>query len=574
MRRRARLPVEGILVRGLSWLRTFTKRHALWAGLLAALIPLSILVVVQYRWLRRLEATSTVAHRAALQSCIEEFVAEVERRYGSAAERALDVPSAIFRGDRLDRAAEFFARVDHEGVKTFFVLRFDGEDERGTLMFFDGARTRMVVPETSAQSRAALLASSHWRLFNSKAIPLDAVEIAADEREADNRMLVAPVTDLASQVVGVAGMILDEGYFRQTLAPQVLERCLAKYFTSGDRDRLALSILDGQGGLVYAVGRHRVLTDEVAMPMSLLFKDYRITGGSPERTPEQWSRAGFALNVGLLGVLALVILAGVAVALHTAARAMVLSEMKADFVSNVSHELRTPLASIRVFGELLRLGRVVDPDKVREYGAYIENESRRLTQLINNILDFSRIESGRKSYRLEEVRLDLLAPQIAGSYEVPARQRGVTLRADIRSVPPVLGDADALAQALHNLLDNAVKYSAEGRSVVLTTEAGGGQVRVSVRDEGPGIAKEEQSKIFERFHRVGTGLVHEVRGSGLGLAIVKHVMDAHGGRASVESEPGRGSCFTLSIPAAPATRDGQHASEAEEGVLTPQEERA
>jgi signal transduction histidine kinase len=224
--------------------------------------------------------------------------------------------------------------------------------------------------------------------------------------------------------------------------------------------------------------------------------------------------------------------------------------MKSDFVSNVSHELRTPVASIRVFGELLRLGRAQDPEKVREYGAHIEDESRRLTRLIDNILDFSRIESGRKEYHFAEGDVRELVQAVVRTFEVRLAAEGFRIVIDERDgrLPPLWMDSDALSQAFQNLLDNAVKYSGTSREIVVTLSADNGDVVIAVRDHGIGIARDEQRKIFERFHRVGTDLVHDVKGSGLGLSIVHHIVAAHGGSVAVQSEPGHGSTFTMRLP--------------------------
>ena len=273
-------------------------------------------------------------------------------------------------------------------------------------------------------------------------------------------------------------------------------------------------------------------------------------------TPEHWAHWKFNYSLGLPVLITAVLLGGNVLALGTASGEMRLSQRKADFVSNVSHELRTPLASIRVFGEFMKLGRVRDDAKIREYGEHIETESRRLTQLINNILDFSKIESGRKTYNFERAQLEEVIAETLKTCEIRLRQCGYRLvfQASTRQLPPAVFDRDAIAQALMNLLDNAVKYSehAEKKEVVVRVSERGRSIAISVTDHGIGIPPEEQKKIFEKFYRVSTGLVHDVKGSGLGLSLVKHIAEAHRGTVSVESEPGRGSTFTISLPAAEA----------------------
>jgi two-component system phosphate regulon sensor histidine kinase PhoR len=292
-------------------------------------------------------------------------------------------------------------------------------------------------------------------------------------------------------------------------------------------------------------------TIEVSRPLAFLFSDWKLMLGSRHTTAEEWAQSNFVLNLSLSGLLAVVLLGGVVLALRTASREMRLSQMKADFVSNVSHELRTPIASIRVFGEFLRLGRVRSDEKVREYGEYIETESRRLTHLIDNILDFSKIESGAKTYEFETLDLAEALADTLRSLAVRLRHDGFQLVVETGPgpLPRIRGDRDAIAQALANLVDNAVKYSGQSSEVVVRITPGIDEVVLSVRDGGIGISREEQAKIFERFHRVSTGLVHDVRGSGLGLAIVRHIALAHGGRVRVESELGRGSTFYVHLPA-------------------------
>ncbi|HEY9420850.1 MAG TPA: HAMP domain-containing sensor histidine kinase, partial [Thermoanaerobaculia bacterium] len=281
-----------------------------------------------------------------------------------------------------------------------------------------------------------------------------------------------------------------------------------------------------------------------------VFTDWTIGLKSRHSTPAAVARRNFLVNIGLSAALAAALLGGLMLALRTASREMKLSEMKNDFVSNVSHELRTPLASIRVFGEFLRLGRVDNPEKIREYGDYIENESRRLTQLINNILDFASIESGRKTYRFERCDVREVVCQTLKTFEVRLRQDGFNIQVEEAqtTLPPARIDAGAIAQSLSNLLDNAVKYSKDRKDIQVSLRRDGDFIVISVQDHGIGIPRDEQQKIFDRFHRIGTGLVHDVKGSGLGLSIVRHIVEAHRGEVKVESRPGEGSVFSIHLP--------------------------
>ncbi|MCI0664653.1 MAG: HAMP domain-containing histidine kinase, partial [Acidobacteria bacterium] len=265
----------------------------------------------------------------------------------------------------------------------------------------------------------------------------------------------------------------------------------------------------------------------------------------------EWSKRYFFTNISFSILTALVLIGGIILTLRAASRAMKLSQMKADFVSNVSHELRTPLASIRVFGEFLKLGRIKDSHKIHEYGEYIETESRRLTQLINNILDFSKIESGQKTYLFEEADVEHVISDTLKTFEVMLEQNGFKINfvKPVHPLPLVIIDSTAIAQAFINLLDNAVKYSGDSKEINVRLGEQNGFVTIAVSDSGIGIAREDCGKVFEKFYRVGNCLVHDVKGSGLGLSIVKHIVEAHFGKVTVESELGKGTTFVIHLPA-------------------------
>lgn len=229
-------------------------------------------------------------------------------------------------------------------------------------------------------------------------------------------------------------------------------------------------------------------------------------------------------------------------------RELVLSRLKSDFVANVSHELKTPLALIRLFAETLEMGRVSRDGKAKEYYRIINKESQRLTQLINNILDFSRIEAGRKEYRFVTGDPSRVVEDVVESYRFPIEQQGFKLNVDLQPLPEIPLDPDALAQALINLVNNAIKYSGGEKEITIAARRNADKIEISVADRGIGIPRNEQKKIFEKFYRVESSLIHETKGSGLGLSLVRHIMDAHGGDVAVESAPGKGSTFTLVLP--------------------------
>jgi signal transduction histidine kinase len=252
----------------------------------------------------------------------------------------------------------------------------------------------------------------------------------------------------------------------------------------------------------------------------------------------------------ILAALSLLMAGGMFLTYRNVAREIALAKLKSDFVSNVSHELRTPLALIRLYAETLELGRISNPGKRQEYYEIIRKESERLTSLINNILDFSRIESGKKEYSFRETDVADPVRTTLESYRFEFEQNGLQLEQKIANdLPQVLVDREAIARSLLNLVNNAVKYSATEKYLGVHLYRNNGDLKLEVVDHGIGIPAKEQPKIFEKFYRVGDPLVHNTKGSGLGLSLVRHIVQAHGGEVGVESEPGQGSKFIITLPA-------------------------
>jgi signal transduction histidine kinase len=244
-------------------------------------------------------------------------------------------------------------------------------------------------------------------------------------------------------------------------------------------------------------------------------------------------------------------LAGLIAAHRAFCRQQELNELKSNFVSSVSHELRAPIASMRLLAESLERGKIAGEAKQKEYFGLLVQESRRLSMLIENILDFSRIERGRKKYEFEPADLGALAEDTVRLMRPCSAERSVELelrKNGAAGAEPFACDGLALQQALINLIDNAIKHSPPGGRVAVGLDGGAAEVRLWVEDSGPGIPPAEHGKIFERFYRRGSELRRETQGIGIGLTIVKHIVEAHGGRVTVRSAPGQGSRFTMELP--------------------------
>ena len=277
----------------------------------------------------------------------------------------------------------------------------------------------------------------------------------------------------------------------------------------------------------------------------------------------------------LIGVSTLASIIGFLSAWRAFHKQLRLAELKSNFVSSVSHELRAPIASVRLMAEGLERGKISDPTKQQEYFRFITQECRRLSSMIENVLDFARIEQGRKQYEFEPTDVTALVEQTVKLMEPYAAERGVKLRNEeggfrrvesenntvaahsgFRTPRSAVIDGQTIQQALVNLLDNAIKHSPSGSEVIvaLTFHDSSHAIHISVTDCGPGIPPPEHEKIFERFYRLGSELRRETPGVGIGLSIVKHVVEAHGGRVRVESEIGQGSRFIIELP---FTTEGQ-----------------
>jgi signal transduction histidine kinase len=365
------------------------------------------------------------------------------------------------------------------------------------------------------------------------------------------------------------GASFDPAYLKQIFFPQVLDDIILQKKNEDPDSKVAL--------MVYPADDERTdkfiaSTDgwgegkpEVARKLDVGFRGLAL-GMKFQGTTAQAIAGHFVQQSFLiLGVISLLMVGGLVLTYRSVSKELAVARIKSDFVSNVSHELRTPLSLIQLYAETLELGRIKTEEKKEEYYRIIRKESERLSALINNILDFSRIEAGRKEYDFRETDLGELVRNTLEAYRYQIEEQGFAFEQRIDPlIPAVRVDREAIARSLVNLLNNALKYSAEDKFLGVTLHQAEGVVKLEVLDHGIGIARSEQAKIFEKFYRVGDPLVHDTKGSGLGLSLVRHIARAHGGEVEVESAPGRGSRFTLSLPLPTAPRPSSAADTAGE----------
>lgn len=338
----------------------------------------------------------------------------------------------------------------------------------------------------------------------------------------------------SSDRVAVVGVVADAALVTDVLARIVKEASLLPPSLAGDsRDLLSIRVSTTDGREVFASStiwspytsettlEHQFGDLRVHASLTASAADRLIIGGLP--------RTRVPLLIGLLAMTAALI----GVALVQLRRERELGRLRADFISGVSHELRTPLAQIRMFGETLLLNRVRSSDERRRSLEIIVQESQRLTQLIENVLQFARVDRGAAVVTPTVERLDVLLNDIVDGFEPLAKSKrtSITRRIDDDIVAPV--DAGALRQIVLNLLDNALKYGPAGQTVVVTCRCEGDTAVIGIEDQGPGVSDDEASRIWDPFYRIA----HEGRaagGTGIGLAIVKRLVDMHAGRVRVE----------------------------------------
>ncbi|MGH9766012.1 MAG: sensor histidine kinase [Blastocatellia bacterium] len=580
-------------------IRAFLKRRAFAVGGLAVSIPLLVIIFLQYRALTTLNQTLPAYRKQLMRQYLMSVVEDFSSHYSNNAEKALAAPAGaidlpmggVIEDDderalsrkAVARVADHFKKQDFKGASLYFIaVATENGGVEGSEVFFYDPKSQAMVRDPKAPEMVAInVACASYMVYIREGAALLPAATSVD-RNPRYRLIVKPVLNESRKIVAVAGMVVDQEFFHDTILPEAIRKSLPQFLPSEDKNVIVTlyvrlefyTAYDGKGDRLQLSESEQRVEAEAYQPFSFLFSNsgpnFRLSVRLKNLTVEQLARRYFLTNLSLWIVMTLFLIAAVALMLRTASREMKLSQMKADFVSNVSHELRTPLASIRVMAELLNLGRINQPDRVREYGAYIESEGRRLTQVINNILDFSRIESGHKLFQFESCDIKELVNGTLEAFSVHLKQNGFTLsyEAPQNALPKVVLDPDAIALALTNLLDNAIKYSGDEKEINVRITQSDDFMAIAVSDRGVGIASEEHEKIFEKFYRVGASLIHDVKGSGLGLSLVKHIVVAHQGKITVQSKPGEGSTFTIHLPIADQKSEQQAGLASSESRLT------
>ena len=531
-------------------------------------LPILALTYLQYQSLAELRNKTKGAFKDNLRQGLASVERQMKERLEGVAAQTLNPVDSIHLSS--PGAAEAFERHfadvkrSHPGVEVIFAFADrgdEGEADGYAYVYSDGfvkvaragftpAQSDILFQFDKARMSQSFLDGNRKYLFVHRSCP------TCPPGMRQGAYLFYPLKDLTrGGQGGFAGVLLNEGFVSDDLIAGSIVKTINMYHGNAASSDIAFTISDENQRVLYSNAAAKggyFLEANFAPP----FSNWKAGVGLKNTNLDELTRDSFMQSAGVTLLVLVFLFCGVALTIRATDREARLAQAKSNFVSNVSHELKTPLSLLSLFSEILELGRVNSEEKKTEYYRIIRRESLRLNKMVDNILDLSKIEAGRKAYVFADADMAEVIEDVLSSYRYQIINSGFDIQTDIRpDLPSVFIDRDAMAQAVSNLLDNAIKYSGEVRRVSIKAETLGPHLSIEIADHGVGIPRAEQAKIFEKFYRVGDGLVHDVKGSGLGLSLVKHIIEAHHGTISVESEVGKGSRFRILLPLARGAAD-------------------
>ncbi len=515
------------------------------------LLPLLVLVALQYASSRQLARAELIAHQSTLVKYLDAVAVKVRRVYEDAAQKLLQVPGSALEAKRFDEVAHHFDGLDTSVAGLLFAGSLDGCS--CLTQFYDPETGHIGIGADPALEATIVRVS--MRLRREWMQHLNRSQIYVDELDADNRVVYRFVTGANSASVGFAGFVIDMRRFEGEYLPRAIADT-QDMLTEDVQANLIVRLTDSRGHVMAATHDELGQADAVTGRFDFVFRDLELSARSRHTAAADVLRSNALTSWILSTLMSAMAIGGVLLTWRAVRRERRVMRIRNGFVTTVTHELRTPLASIAVFGELLRRGRVTATDKVVDYGRRIEQESTQLGHLIDNVLSFGRIEAAEVRYRAETACVEDMVDTAVRAVDARRAQGGFTIAiiAPSTRLPQVRVDRAAMTQVFVNLLDNAMKYSAECRAIRVELCNRRGEVRVAVADSGIGIAPDQQGRIFDEFYRVAAGN-WGVAGTGLGLAIARHVVHAHGGRIDVSSRLGQGATLSVVLPAVAVVRE-------------------
>ncbi len=525
-------------------------------------IPVAIMFYFQFRSLSDLGNASAVVLRQLSQETADAITKDLQNTLHAA---RTDVVLKIFQYQTEPLDLPFIETTFNQGldaeqyVDGFYVWSENTVLHKNDLLSFDRSSRRFVTnpPETElmlGQFRAMAPAQRAIAVFDATLNGRRTYFLA-------QLRFTNPSRDRLTSFVALR---VDAERFSQDFIPQFVAGRLNRLQGPTGFPRLDVTVIDNNSHVIYPAGGslpahfvderpfkivfYETDLEQLIAPTNETVETWHVRTGYGEQTIPEIVAARARPQRLMMAVLAGVMALGVFFVTRAAAREVRLAELKSNFVSSVSHDLKTPLALIQLFAETLELGRLKNTERATEYYRIINSEARKLTRLINNLLDFSRIEAGLRQYRREPTDLATVTQRVLESLESQFRHNQFTVTAKLDPPVPVLIDPEATEQALENLLSNAMKYSPEHRDILVEVTRDGEFGVVRVTDHGVGIPARLHRQIFRKFYRIQTDAGSGPQGTGLGLAIVEHVMRGHGGQVRVDSESGRGSTFALYFP--------------------------
>lgn len=518
--------------------------------------PLVAIAFVQYRWLLELQTRSEMIETQRNREAAQKSRTLLTEEMTSA---RLAVLPPVGHGDLIALELDSVANVFDKGYERFdYVDRFFIWSEsmpQGEALFYtpDGE----FAPDSE---RLLCLPEDVWTLQEGKGRWGEFVCVGEDP--ACQIVIHRILNDEETKLMAVAGFTVNLDFFAREFVPDFAARVLAPAVQElGDDRHITLTLVDESGGFIFgADGKQSASSSAVEVPVtftlpsegvrSMQVPRWRMSVGETDAGGVQAVlRRGALGNIGIVGAGLVVLALGSGLMARSSAREAKLSDLKSRFISGISHELKTPLSNIRLYSEMLELGRVPREMERTLFYRSLRQQAEILGDMLEEILDFSRLEADENVTRFEPCDLPDILEEAVEMREWARAPHAVNVKLPEEELPSISGNRSALVRVVYNLLDNASKYSGPDEPITLQAQRRNGMVAIEVADRGVGISTEDMPHVFERFYRGQTA--DDVKGAGLGLSIAESVVTSHGGRIEVESEPGKGSRFTVLLPVAP-----------------------